>query len=166
MKEKALWPKTSKQFESPKTSPSLVVENLRSICVPTATHAIFPEANGLGDPPPEALVKTVSVSRHLACGGPTFAIDSQRPWKQLLLTPCSCTALDPGPDQARCIHKHICLSFCISDTIFAKKLWCCERGEGHPSWKERLLFTSALPPASLSPSLGVQGKLGKNLGFI
>lgn len=37
-------------------------------------------------------------------------------------------------DQAleRCTHKHICLSFCISDTIFAKKLWCCERGEGHP----------------------------------
>lgn len=60
---------------------------------------------------------------------------------------------------ARCIHKHICLSFCISDTIFAKKLWCCERGEGTSlSWRERLLFTSSvLPscfqraPASLSP---------------
>jgi hypothetical protein len=68
------------------------------------------------------------------------------------ITPYSCTALDPGPDQARCIHKNVCLFFCISDTILAKKLWCCERSEG----RERLLFTLAVPfskGSSLAESL-------------
>lgn len=45
---------------------------------------------------------------------------------------CWCATPDPGAAQARRTHKHICLPFCISDTIFAKKLWCCEGGEGRP----------------------------------
>lgn len=42
----------------------------KAVSVPTATHAVLPEADGLGDPAQEALVKTVLVGRRRPCEGP------------------------------------------------------------------------------------------------
>lgn len=141
---------------------------LGCLCVPTATHAVLPEADGLGNPPPKALVKTVSVSRHGLVGDQLFVVYIQRPWKQLLPTLCSCKVLDPGPGPGE-MHSQAHLPFLLYlRYYFCKETLVLWKGWGTSlSWRERLLFTSSvLPscfkraPASLSPLLGAWAKLG------
>lgn len=97
-------------------------------------------------------------------GDQPFVVYSQRPWKQLLSTLCSCVALDPGPGPGK-MHSQAHLPFLLYlRYYFCKETLVLWKGWGASlSWRETAFhFSSAilfLKGSSLTQSL--IGKLRK-----